>query len=268
MTDLTSSPLPPPVNTGGPAVLPPTQEGANANAAEGSGVAGLVAPPASTVSQSSDAPAPLPPTPAETPQTVAPGTAVPPVPPSPLSPFAALNAKQTAKKLNKAVEDTIAMRKHLWPDIGDELLWLVGDSKKKGFSPIPRPVPILMNMIGDASKHVSAKSVPAGRSYLVLWCRVFGEALVKIDNEMVAASEAGYSGERSVSTWREHMRVLKELGFIDYRPGAAGPMHFILLLNPYKVAMQLRAKGWIQEVQYTALFHRAREIGAGSELIE
>ncbi|QNK70562.1 hypothetical protein [Variovorax sp. PAMC26660] len=190
----------------------------------------------------------------------------PAVPPIPVLPFGVLNAKQTAKKLNKAVEDTIAMRKHLWPDVSDDMLWLIGDSKKKGFSPIPRPVPILMNMIGDASKHVSSKSVPAGRSYLVLWCRVFGEAVVKIDNEMVAASEAGYLGERSVSTWREHMRVLKELGFIDYRPGAAGPMHFILLLNPYKVAMQLRAKKWIQEVQYTALFHRAQEIGAGPEL--
>jgi hypothetical protein len=255
MTDLTSSPLP-----------LPTQEGTNA-AAEGSGVTGLVSPLASPVSESSGVPVPPPPIPATTPQTATPGAAVPPVLPPPLSFFAALNAKQTAKKLNKAVEDTIAMRKHLWPDIGDELLWLVSDSKKKGFSPIPRPVPILMNMIGDASKHVSVKSVPAGRSYLVLWCRVFGEALVKIDNEMVAASEAGYSGERSISTWREHMRVLKELGFIDYRPGAAGPMHFILLLNPYKVAMHLRAKGWIQDVQYTALFHRAQEIGAGSELV-
>ena len=157
------------------------------------------------------------------------------------------------------------MRKHHWPNIGDDKLWLLSDQKKKGFSQLPRPLPILMNMIGDASKHVSPKAVPAGRSYLVLWCRVFGEAMVKVENEMMAASEAGYFGERSVSTWREHMRVLKELGFIDYKAGAAGPMHYVLLLNPYKVATDLRAKGWVQEVQYTALFQRALEIGAGPE---
>lgn len=176
-----------------------------------------------------------------------------------------LTAKQTAKRLNKAVEDTIALRKHHWPDIGDDKLWLLSDRNKKGFAQLPRPLPILMNMIGDASKHVNAKAVPAGRSYLVLWCRVFGEAVVKVENEMMAASEAGYVGERSVSTWRGHMRVLKELGFIDYKAGAAGPMHHILLLNPYLVAKDLRKKGWVQEVQYTALFQRALEIGAGPE---
>jgi len=177
-----------------------------------------------------------------------------------------LNAKQTAKRISKAKEDSIAMRKHLWPEITDEHLWILEDRKKKGFSSIPRVMPILMNMIGDASKHVSAKSVPAGRSYLVLWCRNFGEGIVRIENEMVAASEAGYTGERSISTWREHVRVLKELGFIDYRPGQAGPMQFILLLNPYQVAKALRGKKWIQEQSYTALFQRAMEIGAAPDL--
>lgn len=176
------------------------------------------------------------------------------------------NAKQTGKRLNKAIEDAIAIRKHHWPAVGDDQLWLLSDRNKKGFTQLPRPLPILMNMIGDASKHVSPKAVPAGRSYLVLWCRVFGEALVKIENEMVAASEAGYFGERSVSTWREHMRVLKELGFIDYKGGSAGPMQYVLLLNPYKVAKDLRVKNWIQELPYTALFQRALEIGAGPEL--
>jgi len=177
-----------------------------------------------------------------------------------------LNSKQTQKKISKAKEDAIAMRKHLWPEVTDDQLWLLDDKKKKGFSSIPRTMPILMNIIGDASKQVSAKSVPAGRTYLVLWCRVFGEGIVKIENEMVAASEAGYTGERSITTWREHIRVLKELGFIDYKPGQAGPMQFILMLNPYGVTKALRAKKWVQESQYTALFQRALEIGASPDM--
>jgi hypothetical protein len=176
------------------------------------------------------------------------------------------NSKQMQKRNSKAKEDAIAMRKHLWPEVSDDQLWLLDDKKKKGFSSIPRTMPILMNMIGDASKQVSAKSIPAGRTYLVLWCRVFGEGIVKIENEMVAASEAGYTGERSITTWREHIRVLKDLGFIDYKPGQAGPMQFILMLNPYGVAKSLRAKKWIQEGQYTALFQRALEIGASPDL--
>ena len=160
------------------------------------------------------------------------------------------------------------MRKHLWPEVDEDQLWLLSDKKRKGFSSIPRTMPILMNMIGDASKRVSSKSIPAGRTYLVLWCRVFGEGMVKIDNEMIAASEAGYVGERSISTWREHIRVLKELGFVDFKPGQAGPMQFILMLNPYTIAKKLRQQGWVSENQYTGLFQRAIEIGAGPDLTD
>ena len=96
----------------------------------------------------------------------------------------------------------------------------------------------------------------------------FGEGIVKIDNEMVAASEAGYVGERAISTWREHMRTLKALGFVDYREGPAGPMQFVLLLNPYHVAKNLRGKGWVDERDYTSLLHRAMEIGAAPDLAD
>lgn len=178
-----------------------------------------------------------------------------------------LNIKQTQRKISKAKDDAIAMRKHLWPEVTDAHLWLLDDKKKKGFSSMPRTMPILMNIINDASKQVSSKSVPAGRTYLVLWCRVFGEGIVKIENETVAASEAGYVSERGITTWREHLRVLKELGFIDYKQGPAGPMQFILLHNPYFVVKDIRAKKWLQEGQYTALLHRAMEIGAAPDLV-
>ena len=77
-----------------------------------------------------------------------------------------------------------------------------------------------------------------------------------------AAKEAGYLGERNVTTWREHLRVLKELGFIDYAAGLAGPCQFVLLLNPYHAVKALHEKGWVQQEAYTTLFQRAQEIGA------
>ncbi|MFY3602322.1 hypothetical protein ACOTHZ_06330 [Achromobacter xylosoxidans] len=174
----------------------------------------------------------------------------------------ALTQKAARKRLSKAQKATLSMRKQLWPHITEDDLWLRAD--RNGFTTIPRTMPLFMELIAAASKRVTAgsKSVPAGKAYLVLWCRVFDEGLVKIEVEAAAAKEAGYLGERNVTTWREHLRVLKELGFIDYAAGLAGPCQFVLLLNPYHAVKALHEKGWVQQEAYTALFQRAQEIGA------
>ncbi|WP_323026666.1 hypothetical protein [Castellaniella sp.] len=174
----------------------------------------------------------------------------------------ALTQKAARKRLSKAQKATLSMRKQLWPHITEDDLWLRAD--RNGFTTIPRTMPLFMELIAAASKRVTAgsKSVPAGKAYLVLWCRVFDEGLVKIEVEAAAAKEAGYLGERNVTTWREHLRVLKELGFIDYAAGLAGPCQFVLLLNPYHAVKALHEKGWVQQEAYTTLFQRAQEIGA------
>lgn len=173
------------------------------------------------------------------------------------------NVKQQKVRLSKAAKANLAMRKALWPGIDDSKLWLRTDTNRKGFTTIPRGMPLLMEMIADASKHVtSGKSVPAGKAYLVLWCRVFDEGMVRIDNDSIAAAEAGYTGERNVSTWREHLRVLTELGFIDTKPGPAGPCQYVLLLNPYQTAKRLHDTRKIQELTFTTLLQRMGEIGA------
>lgn len=172
-----------------------------------------------------------------------------------------LTDKQVKKRLSKAQKAALAMRKQLWPAVTDEMLWLRHD--RDGFTTIPRTMPLFMDLINDTSKRVTTgKSVPAGKAYLVLWCRVFDEGLVKIDVEAIAAMEAGYTGERNVATWREHLRVLRDLGFIDYAPGAAGPCHYVLLLNPYHAVKALDSKGWVQPLVLTSLYQRAMEIGA------
>jgi hypothetical protein len=183
-----------------------------------------------------------------------------------LQKVAGLHQAQIKKRINKAKEGAIAMRQLLWPEITESELWLLSDRTTKGFSQLPRTMPILMNIIAEASKKVGKKSVPAGKSYLALWCRAFDEGVVKIDNEMAAAYEAGYAGERALSTWREHLRVLKDLGFVDYRASAGGPMQFVLLLNPYQVVRKLRTKGWIDDLTFVKLAQRAVEIGAGKDL--
>ncbi len=174
-----------------------------------------------------------------------------------------LNAKQVKTRRNKAKESNLKMRQHLWPEHDQSTLWLREDKTRKGYTTMPRTMPMFINLINDVSEQVTeGKSVPAGKSYLVLWCRVHDEGFLKIESEASAALEAGYEGERNVTTWREHMKVLKQLGFIDYKNGPAGPFQYILLLNPYQVVTALRLKGWVQESAYTALFQRAVDIGA------
>lgn len=78
-----------------------------------------------------------------------------------------------------------------------------------------------MNLINDLSKSVAGgKSIPAGRAYLVLWCRVWDEAMVKIDSEAVAAAEAGYIGERNVTYTALYQRALEIGAASDF--GALG----------------------------------------------
>lgn len=188
--------------------------------------------------------------------------------PKPTTPLESLdkqpNKKQAAARMSKMKAASLKLREQLWPGVENSQLWLREDKDTiKGFTTIPRTMPLLMNLINDASKQVaSGKAVPAGKAYLVLWCRVFDEGFLKIENEATAALEAGYAGERNVSTWREHMRVLKELGFIDFKPGPAGPCQYILLWNPHRVVQMLRAKGWVQDLTYVAIYQRAIEVGA------
>ncbi|MCA3214910.1 MAG: hypothetical protein ACK54C_14215 [Betaproteobacteria bacterium] len=174
-----------------------------------------------------------------------------------------LNEKQARARRSGATESNMKMRAHLWPDLDEKRLWLRTDKTRKGFTTMPRTMALIVNLIDDISKQATnGKAVPAGRTYLVLWCRVFDEGFVRIDNEAVAALEAGYAGERNVTTWRQHLAVLRDLGFIDCKDGPAGPYQYILLYNPYQVIKALNAKGSIQQSTYTALFQRAIDVRA------
>ncbi len=179
-----------------------------------------------------------------------------------------LNGKQHAKRVSKAQQTAIEIRNLHWPEVKAEDLWLLGDRKRGGFAQVPRTLSMMMNVINDITKRKTGKAVPAGKTYLVLWLHVFDEALVRIDSEADAAFEAGYEGERNVTTFRNHMNMLKELGFIDFRRGTKGPMQYVLMLNPYKVVKQLYAAGLIPNTQYAALLERASAIGSSQELKE
>lgn len=157
------------------------------------------------------------------------------------------------KKISKATQRAQQIREEHWGDVPDSGLW--NRKMCQGYTTIPRTMPIIANIIDRLSK-----DRPAGRTYMGLWTRAFDASVVMIDNPTAVATEAGYSGERAVTTWSQRMQTLEKLGFIHTKPGSSGKYHYVLILNPHKVVWKHKAK--IQEQTFMQLQDRAAEIGA------
>lgn len=179
-----------------------------------------------------------------------------------------LNSVQASKRRSKARDSAIDIRQLHWPDVDEKQLWLLTDRKRGGFAQVPRTLALMVSAISDIAKRKSGKAVPAGKTYFVLWLHTFGEGLVKVDSEADMAYEAGYGGERNISTFRIHMNILKDLGLIDYKAGNRSPMQYVLMLNPYQVFKRLHADKLVTDLQYAALLERASAIGSRAELKE
>jgi hypothetical protein len=145
------------------------------------------------------------------------------------------------------------LRHDFWPNIKDEELW--DRLRNDGFTTVPRTMALIMEIINNLTKNQ-----PAGQAYFVLWCHVFYESFVIIDNPLVFAAETGFSGERALTTWKQRMKMLQELGFIDAKEGASGDFNYVLILNPHIVIQKLRGK--IQESLFRQIYNRALDIGA------
>lgn len=131
-----------------------------------------------------------------------------------------------SKKIAKTYKER---REKLWPELTDSDFW---SKDNKGFVCVPRAMPILM-LIMD---HFSPNK-PLSKTYFSLWARCFDEMIVRADNQVVLATEAGFSGERKVTTWKSRIQKLEELGFIKSKEAFDGDL--IVLLNPFKVALKL-----------------------------
>ncbi len=103
---------------------------------------------------------------------------------------------------------------------------------------------------------------PLSKTYLDLWCRGFDECFVTITSPSENAFYAGFTGQRAETTWRDRMRHLAELGFIDAKPGATGDYHYVLLWNPYLVVKELADAGKVPQATFNALCDRMQQIGA------
>ena len=168
------------------------------------------------------------------------------------------NSKQAhARRLKMADRAEQQLGLH-FPEIPSTLLWR--RKSNDGFTTVPRPLPIAMQVIDARSK-----GAPAGHALFCLWARAPDNPLVIVENPATFAAEAGFTGERAVDTWRKRMKTLREHGFIATKRGPSGDFHFILLLNPNIAVEMMRARGFVQDGLYGRFLDRVADIGAGGD---
>ena len=171
-----------------------------------------------------------------------------------------MNLRQKRARASKMLTRNLDLREELWPGLDPTLLW--NRKRNDGFTTMPRPMPHILQIMDN----LAPKGKPVSQTYLSLWCRVFDESLVIVQNEKEMAFEAGFTGQRAVTTWHSRMKHLVEMGFIDAKVGAAGKYQYVLILNPYVVIKKFRKTKKVPDQLSIALFARAQEVGAIDDL--
>jgi hypothetical protein len=169
------------------------------------------------------------------------------------------NAKQAGTRRPKMAERAQQQMDIHFANTPKAFLWNRKDND--GFITIPRTLPIAMEAIDKQTK-----GQPAGHTLFCLWARSPDHNLVTIENQTAFAAEAGFTGERAVDTWKKRMKHLRELGFIQTKPGPSGEFHYTLLMNPNAGVEWMRSTGRVQDGLYGRFIARLGEIGALGEI--
>jgi hypothetical protein len=163
---------------------------------------------------------------------------------------------KTAARTSAILKRQLETREKLWPGVTNAQLWM--RLERQGFATMPRLMPQIMDIMDD----LAGKGTPVGQTYLEMWCRLRDEGFLVLNSHEEMAFCAGFSGQRAVRTWRERVRKLADLGFIDVLPGPTGDLSYALFYNPYHVLKRHYLAGRIQKKKWTTLEVRATEVKA------
>jgi hypothetical protein len=169
------------------------------------------------------------------------------------------NGKQSSAKRMKMAERAQQLMNIHFP--GYAAPWVWHRKTNDGYTTVPRTLPIAMQAID-----MQSKGQPAGHVLFCLWARSPDHPVITIENPSTFAAEAGFLGERAVDTWRRRMKKLRELNFIQAKPGASGEFHYVLLVNPNAALEWMKSSGLIQEGLYGRFIDRLIEVGAFGEI--
>ena len=158
-------------------------------------------------------------------------------------------------------------RNQIWQlitPVKEELRILWEQKRKKGFVNIPRVMPLILKIMDYLSKKEGGK--PVSNTYFALWCRDFGTAFVEIKDSDELASEAGFSGNRAVTTLNSRLKILNKetdssIGFIRTQKTSTGKYKAVLMLNPLLVIYLHYKEGRLPKPMYDEIFVRSTDVG-------
>ncbi len=159
------------------------------------------------------------------------------------------------RKKSKAEIRREIKRRELFPNVSPEDVWNTG---LDGWSCVPRTMPIILKAIRELTKGVAADT-----TYHALWSNSLSEAIVEVMNRGSLIASSGYTGPSSERLWRERMRKLEELGFIEIASGGTQDISTVLLKNPHKVLKKLhqaKAPG-LEERTYNTMVEQMAQHG-------
>jgi hypothetical protein len=162
----------------------------------------------------------------------------------------------TVRERKKAGESDIDLRNSMWPD-AEQRMW--PRKGNQGFTTIPKTMPLILRIMDEMSKNH-----PLSSTYLALWCRTWDNGFVRLHKVEDMAFAAGFSGQRGERTWRDRLKRLAELGFVELQAGANGRLAYAFLPNPHAVILQhrdARTPG-LSEATYNTFLERALDMGA------
>ncbi|WP_212578665.1 hypothetical protein, partial [Vibrio parahaemolyticus] len=101
----------------------------------------------------------------------------------------------------KLQQQRTELRNTLWADEIDSIsIW--NRKTHNGFTTITRTLPQIVRIMDK----FSGKGKPLSSTYLSLWCNVFDEGFLEIEDKHRFAFESGFSSERAITTWTTRMR--------------------------------------------------------------
>jgi len=148
-----------------------------------------------------------------------------------------------------------SLRDALWPNLDENRLWM--RSKSDGWLSVPRPMPLLLQIMDNLTK-----GKPVSAVYLDLWCRTYDDSFVVVNKSREMAFFSGFMGERAERTWMTRIRTLEKLKFIEVQDGPNGPISYVLILNPYHAVKMHFDAGHVDVASFNALKQRMIEIRA------
>lgn len=169
-------------------------------------------------------------------------------------------ANGKSAKSNKFNAKRLKLRNALFPDAAPE----VWDRRvEKGFTTIPRTIPLFMLLMKELSKKESNGSEGnPGMVYLELWSRSFDEGFISIKDPAEHAYASGYTSSRAERTWRDQINKLAEWGFIKVNESGNKSIAHVLLINPYKVVRGLKQANRVPIEWWSAFATECSRIGA------